>query len=244
VADQNNETELYKINTEASIAQAQQDSNEQAGILGALGSVIGGGDACVSEDTLITLSSHKYKAAKDIHVGDEVVSYNKKYDMFTHGTVDYITRNKFEKCYTMYYDDDTSITVTAFHPFLIKKGKNYKWASTHYWYGIKKAVSRLITEPNKATETMGWFYKALKNHCQLKVGQTICKYNSKLVKLVKIVPEMSTSYFYNFTIRDTFGIITESSFIGNDIVLQGLNDWTNDFITWIKDSGNYPQGSE
>ena len=26
-------------------------------------------------------------------------------------------------------------------------------------------------------------------------------------------------------------------------MLQGLNDWTNDFITWIKDSGNYPQGS-
>lgn len=244
IADQNNETELYKINTEASIAQAQQDANEQAGILGALGSVMGGGDACVAEDTLILMKNHKYKPANEIHVGDEVVTYNKKNNKFTSGTVDYITRNKFEKCYTMYYDDGTSITVTAFHPFLIKKGSSYKWASTHYWYGIKKATERMLKAPSKVMETLKWFYRAIKDHCQLSIGQTICKYDMQFTNLIKIEPTTTDYYFYNFTIRDNSGSIKESSFIGNNIILQGLNDWTNDFITWIKESGNYPQGSD
>ena len=244
ITDQNNETELYKINTEASIAQAQQDANEQAGILGALGAIMGGGDACVDENTLILMKSHQYKPAKEVRIGDEVVMYNKQHNMFTSGTVDYVTRNKFEKCYTMQYADGTTITVTAFHPFLIQKGNKRKWASTHYWYGIRKAAKRLISEPYNFFETMKWFKNAIKDHCQLAIGQEVCKYGIATTKLIKIVPESTNSYFYNFTIRDTFGRINESSFIGNDIVLQGLNDWTNEFITWIKDSGNYPQGSD
>lgn len=81
---------------------------------------------CTTDDTLVLMKDGSQKQAKDIKVGDEVVSWSEK-DGLQVDRVSYAGSNGFQPTYTVVTELGQSITVTGNHKFLKRAAEGMVW---------------------------------------------------------------------------------------------------------------------
>lgn len=219
-------------------ADARNESDNTALIGTVLGGMLGSGGSCVSEDTVIMMADGTTKLAKDIKEGDLLRTFNINTDSLTQDEVEFVETSQFEYYYKVTLKNGTILKTTTFHPYLTFDGKRKRWAATAYWTAVKLILKKIVSDKWKFFSKIPWLWKALKNYKNMKTGQLVVlmpPYGTcKIASIEKIIEPVT---MFNFGMKDR----KHSSFIANMIIVEGLNEWTKDFIDWVVDSGNYPK---
>jgi hypothetical protein len=84
---------------------------------------------CTTDDTLILMKDGSQKQAKDIQVGDEVVSWSEQ-DGLRSDYVSYVGSNGVKKTYTVVTELGQTITVTGNHKFLKRSDQGMVWSES------------------------------------------------------------------------------------------------------------------
>jgi hypothetical protein len=109
-----------------------------------------GDTKCTTDDTLILLKDGSQKFAKDIKVGDEVVSWSEEEGLRV-DKVAYVGDNGFKKTYTIFTEFGHAVTVTGNHQFL-KRGVD----------GMTWLTSDKLTPEDTVYTVSGWSHSPFK----------------------------------------------------------------------------------
>lgn len=82
---------------------------------------------CTTDDTLILMRDGSVKEAKDIQIGDEVVSWSQEDNTMRTDKVTYAGDNGYQPTYTVVTELGQKLTITGNHKFLTRTQKGMEW---------------------------------------------------------------------------------------------------------------------